>query len=134
MEIQGRICEILADRRPDEESSELSKAEAIEALIVRHGWEAVRACMMDVLRDDNQAAHWPVAADFFWGAVLDRRELSADELIALLYYRFDPAGRDENNLVWSIASKLKGFGYLSDYDPLHDLSVMQHLRQIRGQD
>ena len=133
MDVRERIAVTLADGRLDDASSELPKAEAIEALICQHGWETVRSCMMDVLRDDKQSAHWRTAADFFWGAVLDKRELPADELIAILYYRFDPEGRAEDNETWSIASKLKGVGYLSTYEPLHDPGVMQQLRQIRGQ-
>jgi hypothetical protein len=58
-------------------------------------------------------------AAVFWGAVLDHLPVNADRLIALLYKRL-PAdeGSSENNLAWSITSKLKGKGYLSRYDPL----------------
>jgi hypothetical protein len=70
----------------------------------------------------------------FWGAVLDWREVPADELIAWLYHRFDPEGRAEDNDVWSIASKLKGVGYLSDYKPLRDPGVLRHLNAIRGRE
>jgi hypothetical protein len=130
MAVQERIDAILADDRLDDEASDSSKVEAIEALIGECGWKAVRDCMMDVLRDDRQARHWRTSVQVFWGAVLDRRELSADELIAWLYHRFDPGGRAEDNLVWSITSKLRGVAYLSDYDPLQDPGVVQHLRAI----
>ena len=68
----------------------------------------------------------------FWGAVLDKRDLAADELIALLYHRFDPDGLAEDNEVWSIASKLKGVGYLSKFEPLRDPAVAEELQRIRG--
>ena len=132
MDVRQQIREILADDRLDQEASPQSKAEAIEALIGLFGWEPVRECMMDVLRDDGQAPHWRTAADVFWGAVLDRRDLAPDELIALLYHRFDPDGRAEDNEVWSIASKLKGVGYLSKYEPLRDPAVAEELQRIRG--
>jgi hypothetical protein len=132
MNVRQRILEILADDRLDQEGSALSKVETIEALIGLSGWAPVRECMMDVLRDDNQDAHWRTATDFFWGAVLDKRNLAADELIALLYYRFDPDGDAEDNEVWSIASKLKGVGYLSKYKPLEDPAVAVELQRIRG--
>jgi hypothetical protein len=131
MEVRQRIRESLADGRLDDEASELSKMEAIEALIGQFGWEPVRDCMMDVLRDDMQRHYWRHATHVFWGAVLDKRELPADELIALLYHRFDPEGRAEDNEVWSITCKLKGVGYLSEYKPLSDPAVMEHLRAIR---
>jgi hypothetical protein len=130
--IREAINAILADDRLNDESSDPTKAEAIEALIGEFGWEAVRDGMLDVLRDDRQAAHWRTAAHVFWGAVLDRRQVPADELIAWLYHRFDPEGRAEDNDVWGITSKLKGVGYLSDYQPLRDPGVLHHLRAIRG--
>lgn len=133
MQVRQRINEILADDRLDDESSELTKVEVIEGLIDEVGWEAVRDCMLGVLRDDHREAHWRTAIDFFWGAVLDRRPLPADELIAWLYHRFDPEGQTEDNEVWSITSKLKGVGYLSGYQPLRDPGVLGHLRAIRGE-
>jgi hypothetical protein len=131
MDVGQRIHEILSDDRLDDEACDLSKTEAIEALIGQYGWEPVRDCMMGVLRDDTQRPHWRTAADVFWGAVLDKRELPADELIALLYHRFDPEGHAEDNEVWSITCKLKGVGYLSGYKPLHDPAVMELLGAIR---
>jgi hypothetical protein len=132
MELRQCICDILADDRLDDESSEPTKAEAIEALIGPYGWEPVRECMLDILRDDSQGSHWRTVAHVIWGAVLDRRELPTDEVIALLYYRFDPEGRAEDNDVWSITSKLKGVGYLSKYKPLRDPGVLRHLQAIQG--
>ncbi len=132
MEICQRIREILADDRLNDESSEESKVETIESLIDCDGWVAVRDAMMDVLRDDNQEAHWRTAANVFWGAVLDKRELPTDELIAWLYHRFDPDGQAEDNEVWSIVSKLKGVGYLAKYEPFHDPGIVEVLRTIRG--
>jgi hypothetical protein len=58
--------------------------------------------------------------------------LPANELIAWLYHRFDPDGQTEDNEVWSITSKLKGVGYLSEYQPLCDPGVLRYLRTIRG--
>jgi hypothetical protein len=107
VQVRQRINEVLADDRLDDESSDPTKAEVIEGLIDEFGWEAVRDCMLDVLRDDHKKAHWRTATQFFWGAVLDRRELPVNELIAWLYYRFDPQGQAEDNDVWSITSKLK---------------------------
>jgi hypothetical protein len=133
VQVRQRINEILADDRLDDESSDPTKAEVIEGLIDEFGWEAVRDCTLDVLRDDRQETHWRTAVHVFWGAVLDRRGLPADELIAWLYHRFDPDGQAEDNDVWSITSKLKGVGYLSDYKPLQDPGVLHHLRAIRGQ-
>jgi hypothetical protein len=131
VQVRQRINEILGDDPLDEGSS--IKVEVIEGLIDEFGWETVRDCMLDILRDDHQEANWRTAAHFFWGAVLDERELPADELIAWLYYRFDPIGETEDNEVWSITSKLKGVGYLSEYHPLRDPAVLHYIKAIRDQ-
>jgi hypothetical protein len=132
-QVRQRVDEILADNRLDDESSEPSRAEVIEALIDEFGWEPIRECMLDILRDNHQEVNWRTAAHVFWGAVLDRRELPVDELIAWLYHRFDPEGQTEDNEVWSITSKLKGVDYLSNYEPLRDPGILHYLRAIRGQ-
>jgi hypothetical protein len=128
--IRQRVDEILADDRLDPTAG--GKTDAIEALIPEFGWETVRECMMDLLRDDAKSDQWNEAMHVFWGAVLDNRPLPMDELIAWLYYRFDPHGDDEDNEVWSITSKLKGVSYFSKYQPLRDPGVMQYLHSIRG--
>jgi hypothetical protein len=73
-----------------------------------------------------------VAAEVLWGAALYGWEVPADRVIALLCDRFDPRGDAGDNLVWSIASKLKGVDYLSDYDPLQDPGVRAELAAIRA--
>jgi len=130
--VQKRVNEVL-DCGDNDEEAEIAKTEAIEALIAELGWKVISDCMFELLRDDSKARHWRVVTHVFWGAVLDRRSLPADELIAWLYHRFDPYGDAEDNEVWSITSKLKGKSYLSKYKPLEDPDVMKHLRAIRGQ-
>jgi hypothetical protein len=129
--VRERINAILTDGRLNDESSDPTRAGAIEDLIGSHGWEPVRECMMDVLRDDRQAQHWRAAAHVFWGAVLDRRELPADEVVAWLWHRFCPEGQAQDDDIWGIVSKLKGVGYLSDYDPRRDPAVRPYLEAIR---
>ena len=129
--IEKRVKDILENGGPEEESPD-AKTELIEALIPHYGWDAVCQCMFDLLHDESQKVHWREVVHVFWGAVLDRRTVPADELIAWLYYRFDPHGDLEDNEVWSITSKLKGKSYLSKYKPLEDPGVVEHLRAIRG--
>jgi hypothetical protein len=129
--IEQRVQDILESGGPDEESRD-DRTERIEALIPEYGWDAVGRCMFGLLRDESQKEHWREVVHVFWGAVLDRRTLPADELIAWLNYRFDPHGDAEENEVWSITSKLKGKRYLSKYKPLEDPDVLKHLRAIRG--
>lgn len=125
LDIRQKIDDILVRTSSD------AKTEAIEALIPAIGWEPICDYFLDILRDDSRANDWRDATHVFWGAVLDRRSLPSDELIALLRHRFDPEGNAENNEVWSIASKLKGKSYLSPYKPLEDAQVLGHLKAIR---
>src|SRR5438045_3259498 len=96
---------ILSDEDPDDDA-----VERIEALIEAEGWLAVRQALMAVLEDPTRPAEaWATVAAVFWGAVLDRREIAVDRLIALVYTRLPPdEGSGESNLAWSIASKLRG--------------------------
>ena len=105
--------------------------DAINDLCDRFGWDLVQAGLLEVLENNDQATHWPTVAVVFWGAALDGRSIQVDKLIALLYHRFDPNGDAESNLVWSITCKLKGVGYLSDYELLNDPGVIEELKAIR---
>lgn len=124
---------ILADDALDDESSDDSKCGRIEQLIGDVGWPTVRDSILALLADAarRQRDH-EVAAEVLWSAVLDGREMPADRVIALLYNRFDPCGNAEDNLVWSITSKLRGVDYLSEYKPLQDPGVQAELAAIRA--
>jgi hypothetical protein len=133
MPVLTDIKEILSTDALDDESCDDSKCEAIERLIETAGWSAVRDSILALLGDAARPRRdHEVAAEVLWGAVLDRRELPADRVIALLHHRFDPCGDSEDNLVWSITSKLKGLDYLSDYQPLQDPAVQAELVAIRA--
>jgi hypothetical protein len=113
----------LRDEDPDE---------SIEPLVATHGWPSVREQLMAILEDPARTPdEWSSVALVFWGAVLDRREVNADRLIALLYARL-PNDRDssESNLAWSIASKLRGLAYDSTDEPLGDPRVQAQLASI----
>ena len=123
---------ILADDALDHEDSPSSRAEEMEKLYEKHGWETVRDYLMSVLEDPARSADdWGTVAIIFWSAVCDHRPVNVDRLIALLYKRI-PAdeGSSENNLVWSITSSLKGKSYLSSYDPFADPGVQRELETL----
>ena len=52
-------------------------------------------------------------------------------VIAWLWHRFCPEGQAQDDDIWGIVSKLRGVGYLSDYDPRSDPGVLRHLRASR---
>jgi hypothetical protein len=144
-DVQSILAKILAeDTPPDERYAFLggyadnlldsTKCDKIEPLIGQYGWEPICEYLINVLRDDNQEENWPTATLVFWGAEGDKRNIPADELIALLYHRFQTTEHEGlDNLVWSLTSHLKGVGYLSEYDPLKDPKVLEHFRKLRGE-
>jgi hypothetical protein len=128
MLVRQAIDEILSNDLLDSDQSEQSKCESIEKLIVQFGWLSVQNELINILADRGQEPkNWQTAAEVFWGAVLDKREIeSPNRLIALLYKRcVQDTHSIDSNVAWSITSKIKGLGYLSDYDPLKDPLIEQ---------
>jgi hypothetical protein len=132
MEARHAIRAILA--HPPSEDSEHDTTEAIEALIDTYGWPEVLEEMLSLLQrgtsDDAREA-----AAVIWGAVLDGRPIPVDKVIALLVLRYRPEDCTEHddNLAWSIICKLKGVGYLSDYDARRDPAVVRELDRLQSQ-
>jgi hypothetical protein len=112
-------------------------AEHIEKLIDRVGWETVRDGVHQVLLEPSLRPHGYAATSVLWGAVLDKRPLDANYTIAVLYRHLRDSAPEPpeslaslENLVWSITSKLKDVGYLSDYEPLKDPAVQRELSRL----
>ena len=108
------------------------KYECIEKLIDVWGWNEVQNVLISILMDNGRRAmDWYVITQVFWGAVLDQRTIDKNTVIALLYHRVpNDNGSDENNLVWSITSKLKGVGYLSEYNPMNDPIIIAEKKRL----
>lgn len=104
--------------------------ERLMPLIEQIGWPAVRDSVFAALESEEKAL-WTPAAAALWGAILDKRDLDANLAIALVYHRLSPSPTEEDNLAWSIASRLKGVGYLSSYDPHADPQVQTHIERLR---
>lgn len=102
--------------------------ELADEAIRRLGWPSVRDAIFEALEANNSAL-WHPAAALLWGAVLDKRDMNANRAIALVYFRLDAPDQDQN-LAWSIASKLKGAGYLSEYNPRTDPDIEPELRRL----
>ena len=114
-------------------ASDEDAQDQIDALITPGSWPLVCEHVLAVLEDPQRSrAEWELAAAVMWGACCDERPLPVDRTIALVYARL-PADADssESNLAWSIASKLKRVGYLSEYDPLRDPHIVLELARIR---
>ena len=122
----------MANDALDEDQSGTSKCEEIEKLIEECGWEETYETVLSILQcDDRTEEDWHTAMEVLWGGVLDGRDMDVNKVIAALYYRFEDAGEDENNLAWSIASKLKGKSYLSNYEPTEDPEIIKELEELK---
>jgi hypothetical protein len=127
--LSRRIDSILNMKWLDDVDGDTSRAEEIEKLADEVEWTQLQRVLLDFLRDGSRTIdQWRVIATVFWGAVLDGRDLAADEVIALVYHRLPTSSdTEESNLPWSIASKIRGVGYNSDFDPLTDPNVRRYL-------
>jgi hypothetical protein len=111
--------------------AEVDGDEHVQPLISQFGWAAVCEGVFAAL-ESTDSMIWPEAAAVIWGAASDKREMDVNRAIALVYFRLDPdKPGEEDNLAWSIASKLKGVGYLSSYDPRLDPPIRAWLEQLR---
>ena len=105
--------------------------ELLEPVIDRYGWPNVREALFNILERGEEAL-WRGAVAALWDSC-GQRHMDADRAIALVYHRLAPnASEHDRNLAWSIASTLKGVGYLSDYEPLDDPGVVKELEQLRS--
>ena len=134
MDIMHQIRKILDREVPDTEdfeSSKCDKCEEIESLIEVYGWEVMQSALVEMLKEINLNIYdFDVVAQVFWGAVLDKRIIDTNKVIALLYLRL-PDGNDLENLIWSITERLKGVGYLSDYEPLEDPDIIKEMNKYK---
>ena len=133
MDLQNQINAILENDSLDLDEYPESKCESIEGLISFYGWEPIQEILLSILLDEKRRIRdYEVAAEVFWGAVLDNRDISpVNTVIALLYHRLsDKRNSYENNLVWSITCKLKQVEYLSDYDPLNDDEIIEEMNRF----
>lgn len=114
--------------RPEESDRELE--DILAPVIAEHGWPPVGEALLGVLEADEPDL-WPDAVAALWADVLDRCEMDSNRVIALVYHRLGGSDSDhDSNLAWSVASRLKGVGYLSDYDPLADPDVRRELERL----
>lgn len=112
------------------EESDRDLEDLLAPVIAEQGWPPVGEALLGVLEADEPDL-WRDAAGALWAIVLDRCELDPNRVIALVYHRLGASASDhDSNLAWSVASRLKGVGYLSDYDPLADPAVLRELERL----
>ena len=125
---------------PDDEDSIDLFEERINELGDENGWSNLVTESINILLDTNLKKCWHLAASVVAWSIEDNHKLPCEwsYLVAVLYLclEIDPnLGSDENadaeNLVWSISQKIKGVDYLSDWDPLEDREVLEHMEKLK---
>ena len=134
MRLKDRIDQILKNDALDEDDypEDTCKVEEIEKVNQHYSWKEIEHLLIDMLLEDRRVKDYQTIAAVIWGACLDKRDFTnRNKIIALLYKRL-PNDEDsiENNLAWSIVTKLKNVGYLSDYDPLEDPMVQKEINKL----
>ena len=124
----------------DAEDDAFDLEREIEAVASQAGWDATLAELMLFLARPDRKEFWYSAAAVLYWAVSDRRPLpmSPADCIARLYRcleLFPNLGADllgeGDNLVWSIAIKLKGLSYETSWQPLDDPEIKERLAALR---
>jgi hypothetical protein len=107
-------------------------ADSIREAIESIGWEGVCPALWNILRDDNAQAHWRTCAEAFLEAVREGSPIGSEvALVGVLHHRFDPTGKQRDELVWEVTRRLFQLNEDFDYDPFKDREVAKQIRQLR---
>lgn len=99
-------------------------------LIPKYGWEYIQQALFTILLNNNSTTkQYEEVANAFWDACIYKRKIKKTTVIALLYYRLGNIDNPyENNLIWSITSKLLNLDYCNaEYNPLMDKKIIREL-------
>lgn len=101
-----------------------------EMILPQFSWNEVQDALIYILLDNNhEDKDYETVAEIIWEAVLDGRTVKKETVVGLLYYRLGKREAPyENNLIWSITTKLYDLDYAnSEFNPLMDPSILQTL-------
>ena len=121
----------LFDREAADEDFEL-----LPALDAESFWDRRLAQAIAILEEPAPSPYAPSAVIVvYWASSrVENWPCPKMKVVALLYDYLiaTDAGADEN-LVWSIATTLKGVSYESDWDPMKDSEVTQYMQSMKGE-
>lgn len=130
------ILHILAK---DIENEDFDLDNETQHIVQQVGWERVLEESYHILSTDKYKHLWYEATSIFWFAVLDKAHISipTNQIIARLYWcldKYDDLGNTEYgyNLVWSIATKLKGISYNSDWEVSKDNEIQTIMKSFEN--
>ena len=103
-----------------------------EKILPQFSWNDVQDALIFILLDDNhEDKDYETIAEIIWEAVLDERTVKKEAVVGLLYYRLVKREAPyENNLIWSITTKLYDLDYAnSEFNPLMDPKILETLSE-----
>ena len=101
-----------------------------ETILPQYDWNDVQEALIYILLDNNRDdKEYETVAEIIWEAVLDGKSVKKVPVVGLLYYRLgNKEAPYENNLIWSIATKLYDLDYAnSEFNPLKDPEILRVL-------
>ena len=101
-----------------------------ETILPQYDWNDVQEALINILLDNNRKDRdYETVAEIIWEAVLDGKPVKKTPVVGLLYYRLgNKEAPYENNLIWSIATKLYDLDYAnSEFNPLKDPEILRVL-------
>lgn len=109
----------------------------LEILSSQGDWDSSVREALDLLADRRQMHLWQGAFCVVYWAPPESLPSPRMGVVARLYWCLLSdgflVGDEDENLVWSIATDLKGVGYESDWEPLADPEVRKHLSEMRSE-
>lgn len=101
-----------------------------ETILPQYDWNDIQEALINILLDNNRKDRdYETVAEIIWEAVLDGKPVKKTPVVGLLYYRLgNKEAPYENNLIWSIATKLYDLDYAnSEFNPLKDPEILRVL-------
>ncbi len=132
MDLQNRVNEILKMDIDDNELLDFSRSDLIYRFLVEeYGWNEVQQSLFQALIDKKTKEDYVTIAQTFWYAILDNLDIDRDKAVALINYRCNPYDSPyEDNLAWSITSKLYSLDYAnSEYNAFRDEKIINILNE-----
>ncbi len=132
-----RINEILKMDIDDNDLLDFSRSDLIYRFLVEeYGWADVQQSLFQALMEERPKKDYSTIAQTFWDAILDGLDVDNDKTVALINYRCNPYDSPyEDNLAWSITSKLYNLDYAdSEYNAFRDDKVIAILNECLGTD
>lgn len=92
-------------------------------------WEEIRNCLLNILYENDQSL-WNETIRYIYFFQNRGYTYEDAKTIAVLNNCLSLSEELDGNLIWTITIKIKSISYLSDYEPYHDIEVLNEMVKI----